>query len=302
MTVDPRHDFEQWLEDDALSGPPNDPHTRLLAGRLAPFVHAGQMVIGNLVTTFLSNRMGLTHVASVHDSITERANGIPKDIVYQRPYRVAAEAYRRGVELGSAIDLGERRLTGLVGVDMQMAKVRQSQVSLKAGGRKTFHRVTTSANPCELCQLASEQTYYTDELMPIHDGCSCEIEPGDDDGDASTHAEISDDEDNTLAIREHGEVGPVLTYADQNFKGPQDLPDPSTQLAFDRDGNAIFEGRKEHAHRQLTVGEVDERNNSNREQYRSRMDDRHLERNQDMRYAKGVNKGSRWARDDEDDE
>lgn len=242
-TAHPSHDFEDW---DAEAGPPNTKHLATRASHLGFIVQGAQRAVGNLCTTHLSQKLGLPRAVPLGDDITQRANGIPKELVYQRPYRVAALAFRGGASIDEAMFAGARRLNSLTGVDIQMAKVRQSQEVLKASGRKTFHRSPTSDKPCDLCELASGQTYYTEDLMPIHDSCSCEVEPGEGDDDAdeiNSAVESNDsdsiprdrdgDEDRTIAVRDHGEIGPVLTWEHQNFQGPQDLPNPSAPVDSD---------------------------------------------------------------------
>lgn len=306
-TAHPSHDFEEWEAD--LGGPPTSKHLAARAAHLGFIVQGAQLAVGNLCTTHLSEKLGLARAVPLGDDITERANGIPKELVYQRPYRVAAVAYQDGASVDEAMAQGERRLNSLTGVDIQMSKVRQSQAVLKAAGRKTFHRVPTSDNPCELCELASDQTYYTEDLMPIHDSCSCEVEPGDEgDGDAP---EVSDDDlkesddynpdGKQVEVREHGEVGPVLTWAHQNFQGPQDLPNPG--LAFKANGDPLTRRG-----RSLTVDDADRQNSSARDTYRrgraDKLDAAGVEdqRRLDPRYADGVNVKSRYARSSDDDD
>jgi hypothetical protein len=83
----------------------------------------------------------------------------------------------------------------------------------------------TRAGACNLCSLAAGQVYSSDKLMPIHDGCACTVVPvwGDDDlpGPDSQADERYEDE---VAVREHGELGPVLTQADHHFRGPAAVP------------------------------------------------------------------------------
>jgi len=315
-TAHPAHDFDDDFDELLAKGMPSSKDLVARASRLGLLVHAAQHAVGSLVTSHLSRKMGIVAPIPLGDNITRRENGIPKSLVYQRPYRVAALAYQGGASQDEAMTLGLRRLNSITGVDIQMAKVRQAQIVLKAGGRKTFHRVPTSGKPCDLCELAADQTYYTEDLMPIHDSCACEIEPGEPDEDAQEANEAVDDngtdevprdsdgdEDRKIAIREHGEIGPMLTWAHQNFQGPQDLPTP--ELAFKANGDPLT-GR--HG-RSLTVDEANERNNVENEGNRRRQADKldadgvTDERRLNPRYAVGVNSGSRYARDDaEEDE
>jgi hypothetical protein len=183
-------------------------------------VRAAQMIVGNLTTVDMSQKFGGTPTR-VDPLIAIRDTGIPKSIEYQRPFWETVKATRNGADSVSALQSGITRLSQLTDTDLQMAKVRQAQIALRAKGVKTYRRVTTSDNPCDLCETAATQIYYTDELMPIHAKCSCDIVEDDSD-------ETPGDTPDVIAVHTHGEVGPVLTRAGQHFLGPQDLPNPVT--------------------------------------------------------------------------
>lgn len=190
------------------------------AGLLGIVVRAAQMLVGNLTTVDMSQKFG-GKPAPVDPLIAIRDTGIPKNVEYQRPFWEVVKAARNGADSVAALQTGITRLGQLTDTDLQMAKVRQAQISLRAQGVKTYRRVTTSDHPCELCEIAATQIYYTDQLMPIHPKCSCDIVEDDSD---ETPAETPD----LIAVHTHGEVGPMLTKAGQHFMGPQDLPNPVT--------------------------------------------------------------------------
>jgi hypothetical protein len=145
-----------------------------------------------------------------------------------------------------------RRLETMANTDMQLAKTRTLYTAFNKSGDgspiKMYRRVPSGDNPCELCQIASDQVYFTDDLLPIHDNCGCDIEEETGEGltehDIAYHhlSAIEDDDtaddpqivdldaapdaDKQVAVRDHGELGPVLTWAHQDFTGPQDLPNP----------------------------------------------------------------------------
>lgn len=221
------------------------------AVQLGAIIQAAQQVVGSLTTAYMGRRL---HIAPppVDPSITQRS-GITKADEYQRPYWTTAKAVRDGIPPEQAALRGARRLRTLAAVDVQMAKIRQAQIVLRAAGRKTYRRVTTSDNPCSLCEIASTQIYLTDDLMPIHSSCMCDIEEDDTGGDQEkadadfngvgdndlqqkkigelneSNAPASDYRD-LIAVRDHGEIGPMLTWADQHFQGPQDLPAPAPKF------------------------------------------------------------------------
>jgi hypothetical protein len=199
------------------------------AEAIGDIVGGAQTVIGNLTTVDIARKF-VGKVAPVGPSIGMRDNGIPKAVEYQRPFRVISKARADGKDIPASINAGLARLNALTDTDLQMAKVRQAQISLRAVGAQTYRRETTSEDPCELCEIAATQIYYTDQLMDIHPRCSCDIVPDDETyEDASEHKDI-----HLIARREHGEVGPMLVWRDQHFLGPSQLPHHLNPETFDR--------------------------------------------------------------------
>lgn len=199
---------ERWTPDDYA----------VQAVTIGDIVSGAQVVVGNLTTVDIARKFGGS-VAPLGPSITERDNGIPKAVEYQRPFRVISKACADGKDVQQAIQAGLTRLNALTDTDLQMAKVRQAQVSLRAVGVETFRRVTTSDNPCGLCEIAATQIYYTDQLMDIHPRCSCDIVPDDESATDSGDLDTS-----LIAVHDHGEIGPVLTWRGQHFTSSDQLP------------------------------------------------------------------------------
>lgn len=194
------------------------------AEAIGDIVGGAQQVIGNLTTVDIARKFGGV-IAPVGPSIGARDSGIPKGLEYQRPFRVIAKNRAAGRDVPQSLRAGLGRLNALTDTDLQMAKVRQAQLALRANGVKTYARVTTSDNPCGLCEIAATQIYYTDDLMPIHPRCSCDIVPDDDEAGSDDGATYSDaDQADKIATHDHGEVGPTLGWKDQHFRGPDDLP------------------------------------------------------------------------------
>jgi hypothetical protein len=216
------------------------------AKTIGDIVSGAQSVVGNLTTVDMSRKFG-KRVTPVGPLIGMRDTGIPKAVEYQRPFREISKARLDGKDIPQAMQAGLARLNILTDTDLQMAKVRQAQISLRAVGAETYRRVTTSEDPCALCEIAATQIYYTDDLMPIHPRCSCDIVPDNYDGDQDEADKFFDgvtDTDHSqdvkeldqkdspavdfrklIATRNHGEIGPVLTWREQHFLGPNDLPE-----------------------------------------------------------------------------
>jgi hypothetical protein len=164
--------------------------------------------------------------------------------VYSRP----AKVYRRAVSLLGGDEQARRlallRLGQLMQADLMLAARDAQQAQLSALGVERFRRVLrpelSAGGSCGLCAVASDRVYKVETLMPIHDGCNCVTLPiiGDDDPGHSLNRE---DLDRLYAaagstaradlrrirvrVSEHGELGPVLTDASHDHRGPGDLPD-----------------------------------------------------------------------------
>lgn len=210
---------------------------------LVPTVLAAQTQVGNFTSIYFGESTG-TQPLLVGDEITQ-GRGVDPETVYARPVITARTALSQGKSPQQALAIGGKRLQNIVGTDLQMAKVRQSQRSLAAGGKQYYRRVLTGSENCAMCTIASTQRYKTNRLMPIHPGCDCHVDVLRRGMDLNqvvdpqlleqTHQQVKairgiDDRNGRMpdyrkliVTREHGEVGPVLTWAHQQFTAKADL-------------------------------------------------------------------------------
>jgi hypothetical protein len=212
---------------------------------LVPRVRAGQLQTANLTTAYIAAveaaRTGrLVKPVPVAPSVLD-GRGVDPVEVYRRPAVEVYSALATGASFTDAAARGLRRLESIAATDLQMAKVRQAQVSYTASGVTHFRRVLNGGTNCGLCTIASTQRYNVSDLSPIHPGCDCGVDKITDGSDADhvidadllerTHGAIADtfgsadrggrDLDYRLIqIRQHGEIGDVLTWRGQHFTGP----------------------------------------------------------------------------------
>lgn len=170
--------------------------------------------------------------------------GVDPAEVYRRPF---VEIYRRLAEdksLTEAVTAGQRRAQSIAATDLQLAVVRTSQVVMDdQWAPQFFVRELTGDENCGLCVLASTQRYRRGDLLPIHPGCDCvpRMRPGaapqviDPELLAAAHTAIDErfgasdpggrapDYRKVILVREHGELGPVLTVRGHEFTGPGDV-------------------------------------------------------------------------------
>lgn len=162
-----------------------------------------------------------------------------------------AEVQAQTVEekpLTKAVAAGERRARLLGVTDLELADREAARQVLTTDARapRFYQRVLTGDENCGLCVVASTQRYRREELLPIHPGCDCVVQPLPDDVRhvvdeqllEAAHEAIADrfgiadrsaraiDYRKILLVRQHGELGPVLTVAKHRFTGPDGIPTP----------------------------------------------------------------------------
>jgi len=220
-----------------------------LVALLVPRVQAGQLQTAQLTSAYIASidtlRSGrLVKPAPVDPSEVLDGRGVPANEVYRRPAVEVYTALAAGKSFESAAAAGLTRLNSLVATDMQMSKVRQARSSYEASGVRYFRRVLNGGSNCGLCTIASTQRYRTSSLSPIHPGCDCGVDALADHESQehvidqaaldSAHAQIEGTfggsfrdgrslDYRLIEIRQHGEIGDVLTWRGQHFDGPRSV-------------------------------------------------------------------------------
>lgn len=225
---------------------------------IAPLVTAGQVQIANLTAAYF-RQAGAS--AGVDFALVTGGRGVPIAEVYRRPAVTTYTALSEGKSVTAAIAAGGERLASLVSMDLQMAKVRQADLSLGSAGVQMYQRTLTGTENCGLCVIASTQRYWVGDLLPIHPGCDCGVDvlpPGssptrqviDEKLLDDTYAEIAtkldhaevwrdardlglgkvdakdrpiSDYTDLIVTRTHSEYGPTLTWRDNKFTSAEDI-------------------------------------------------------------------------------
>lgn len=213
---------------------------------ITPRVAAGQLRIADLTRAYLAQcarELGWKVVLPPIDQDEIRgARGVDPRIVYRRPAVDVYTALAAGKPLPQAAAEGRLRLTQLIGGDMQLAKVHASRQSMRGYPEEGqfYRRVLTGRENCALCVVASTQRYYRGDLLPIHPGCDCGVQPLppglavnqviDEDLLEQVHQITADrlgvsdrggrtpDYRKLLTVSEHGEYGPTLSWAQPKTK------------------------------------------------------------------------------------
>lgn len=227
------------------------PHYRVSAVEdmiqaITPRVTAGQLRIADLTRAYLAQcarELGWKVVLpSIDQDEIRGARGVDPRVVYRRPAVDVYTALAAGKPLPQAAAEGRLRLTQLIGGDMQLAKVHASRQSMRGypAEGQFYRRVLTGRENCALCVVASTQRYYRGDLLPIHPGCDCDVQPLppglavnqviDEDLLEQVHQITADrlgvsdrggrtpDYRKLLTVSEHGEYGPTLSWAQPKAK------------------------------------------------------------------------------------
>ena len=208
---------------------------------IVPKIQAGRLQMAQLTDAYLSQITGAT--AGIID--TSNLRGVDASDLYRRPATELYTNLSQGKTFDDAMKAASLRLGSLVSTDMQLAKTHQVQRSLRNSNVSGYRRVPTGDKTCALCLIASTQRYWKGDLLSIHPGCGCNVDPIpasessdqvlDPDELERVHQEVADlvgssdrsgrdiDYRQLIEVREHGELGPVLTFRDQHFVGPGDV-------------------------------------------------------------------------------
>lgn len=227
-------DYREFLKliDGSLSG------AKLQAARL-------QVAFYRQMAELAGEKFTAPAIRAADLTVERLRNGAEAAVVYRRPFVDVYTALAQGKDVTQAIEAGAIRLSSLVSTDMQLSRRNAGLAARSRNDRIVgFARTLTGAENCALCYVASTQRYHKGDLLPIHPGCDCGEMPiygNQDPGQVidelrlnATHQAVEERfgfsdpgaraiDYRDIAIREHGELGPMLTVADQNFTGPNDF-------------------------------------------------------------------------------
>jgi hypothetical protein len=160
------------------------------------------------------------------------------------PYGRVADGYRyQTTMLGDSPEKAQQkagvRIALAAQTDVTLAVRAQYQKTMSAQGalgwRRILHPELSRTGPCALCVVAADRVYKSEDLLPLHSRCCCEVLPvyqGADpgitlNGDdlAAVYAAAGGNTREQLrrvsvVLTEHGELGPVLVHGEQHYRDP----------------------------------------------------------------------------------
>lgn len=232
-----------WL---AFAGWYSRPKVEALAREMAAQSAAAQQTTAGAASQYVAAVAAILGVSAPLPGVpfTTIRNGVDPILVNTRP----AEAYKRAVATGStheeALEKAGLRASGLMLTDLTLQDRQAMNAVMESMGVTQFRRIIrpelSRTGSCGLCIAAATKIYDTGDLMPIHPpSCKCVVMPiiGDQDpglvlNDRDLRAvlgQLYDDAGSTgraalsntkYQVNFHGEYGPVLTRAGDQFRGP----------------------------------------------------------------------------------
>lgn len=232
-----------------------------LISQILPQVQAGQLATATLTNAYIGQAAqiaGTTAGTRVDRDLILGYRGTPSADVYRRGAVTLYTALSNGSPFDLAVSYGLDRMLGIVATELQQAKNRQAQRAIEASGFYGYRRVLTGLENCALCAIASTQKYSKRELMPIHPGCDCGVQPvKESDGPGTildpdllerTHGLIDQklggtdrgardlgiektssagkplsDFTDLVVVNDHGELGPTLAWRSDKFTSAADI-------------------------------------------------------------------------------
>lgn len=164
---------------------------------------------------------------------TKNLRGVDASTVYDRVPNEVWYQLSQGKDPEDALHIAGERAKVMVDTDMQLARTHAIRAAVQAIPDATGYLRVPDAGACGLCTVVSTRLYHTSELMPIHNRCRCGVMPvfGGRQGIGGSYSKPADvskaaeDYGDQVEIRQHGELGPVLTVKGQHFIGPKEAED-----------------------------------------------------------------------------
>lgn len=188
---------------------------------VVPFVTEAQQLSISLTDAYLAARMRRQPVGVALGDLALRD---PAQ-TYERPFVAVWAALKQGRAFEQAVAAGLSHAAGAAATDVQRAMTGTLQTVGGADDLILGYQRVINPGACELCQAASTQRYKFDDLMPIHGGCGCGVDVIDATARSGFSGKYANDpvierDGLTVAVREHDELGPVLTNAAHAFSTP----------------------------------------------------------------------------------
>lgn len=201
-------------------------------GQVVPIVVASQRAAITITDAYLGRMvrrspLGLDVASLIGASLR---SGTSLEDVYRRPFVNVWSALQRGDLWDLAVASGRARAISSATMDVALSTRAAARQIGQDDDRIVGYQRVPDESACEFCALVSGQRYTTEDLMPLHNNCGCTVEPL----LASERHRFTGVEANDLsipverdgvvaAVREHGELGPLLVNGEDHFTDESSL-------------------------------------------------------------------------------
>lgn len=119
---------------------------------------------------------------------TDTLRGVAAATVYGRSFGAYGAMLKDGAQSSQAVQAAQASVLKLAATDLQLAQTHAAQDWMQTAADQLppgsdlrivgYRRVLAGPGPhCELCTAASTRTYRVADLMPIHEHCTCGVQP-----------------------------------------------------------------------------------------------------------------------------
>lgn len=224
--------FDGWYDDGLVAE---------LAAASAVTVQSARQIAADTTAAYIAQTLTIMR-EQPHDAtrvpLAATRGETPLAAVYTRPAKRFRYQLSQGATREVALEAARRQASTSVGTDVMLAVRDSAQASYTDHGVRTYRRVIhperAKTGTCGLCAVASDQTYYRGDLLPIHGRCGCETLPITSAGDPGRDLNESELKDLygragstsgralkkiRYQVHDHGELGPVLALEKHSFRG-----------------------------------------------------------------------------------
>ena len=188
--------------------PYNRPEAEKFVQYLLPLARGAQTAMSVMTASYLHQVISATANEPVGTQVTVPPrtvvgavlrDGLEQSELYQRPFTTIWWRLGQGDDPATARQKGLDRALTIALTDLQLAKTHTARAVLVAMPEvAAYRRVTRGDLSCPLCTEALGP-FPAEQLLPIHDRCSCDLEP-------LLHTSAPAEATTT----QHGELGPLL--------------------------------------------------------------------------------------------
>jgi hypothetical protein len=197
----------------------NDKDVERFVAVAVPTVLAAQRASVHLTDAYLARAMGRAALGVKPDKLIGAAvrNGVAPETVYARPFVNLWSALKDGRPFEDGINSGFERATSTAEMDVQLSSRATFQaVQNEDDGIYGYQRVA-DAGACDFCEEVDGAYVKDADASPLHNRCGCGLEPLTAPHPRAAFLPSGESVHDAFAIREHGELGAVLTAPDQHF-------------------------------------------------------------------------------------